>query len=360
MGAASPSPTPHGSRVADIVAETLAHFGVRHAFGIPGGEVLTLIDALQAAGIRFVLNRHETPAASMAAGVSCVSGAPGLLVTTVGPGLANAVNAIADANQERVPLIVLTGVVDHDVRHRYTHQVLNQPSLLAPLVKGSFEVEGAGAGTTMARAIELAMTAPMGPVHVDLAPGTAARPAGDADVAGRPAESVFVGVAPDDEWLARIGATLGKASRPLVVAGFEAARSGAGNAVQELCERLGAPLITDIQGQGACGRAPRILPRRRGAFAAGRQTPDAATQGRRYGAARRIRSDRDAAGVAGSPSKAASTSSRSAATPTTTGCTERTCEFPARRARSVARSPRDCRSVHPDGPMADPLRCDGN
>ena len=58
------------TRVADSVALSLATAGIRHAFGIPGGEVITLVDALETAGIRFVLVRHETAAAIMAAGTA--------------------------------------------------------------------------------------------------------------------------------------------------------------------------------------------------------------------------------------------------------------------------------------------------
>jgi acetolactate synthase-1/2/3 large subunit len=54
-------------RIADLIAQTPAAHGIRHAFGMPGGEVVTLIDALERAGIRFVLARNETAAAMMAA-----------------------------------------------------------------------------------------------------------------------------------------------------------------------------------------------------------------------------------------------------------------------------------------------------
>jgi acetolactate synthase-1/2/3 large subunit len=113
------------ARVADRIAATLAAHGVREAFGMPGGEVVTLLDALAAAGIAFHLARHEGAAAIMAAGASTVSGRSGLLVTTLGPGLANAVNGIADAAQEHIPLIVLSGAVDRSMRATYTHQVID-------------------------------------------------------------------------------------------------------------------------------------------------------------------------------------------------------------------------------------------
>ena len=162
------------TRVADTVARCLAAAGVRHAFGMPGGEVVTLVDALAEAGIRFVLARHETAAAIMAAGAAAVTGAPGLLVTTLGPGLANAVNGIADAAQERVPLLVISGVVERSIRARYTHQILDHAALLRPLVKASFEIEAEGAAAVVARAIALAMAPPCGPVHLDLSPAVAA------------------------------------------------------------------------------------------------------------------------------------------------------------------------------------------
>src|SRR3546814_620141 len=91
----APSMTSHKLRAADLVARRLHEAGCRFAFGMPGGEVLTLVDALEAAGIRFVLAKHETAAGFMAEGVWQCTGAPGILVATVGPGVVNAVNVIA-------------------------------------------------------------------------------------------------------------------------------------------------------------------------------------------------------------------------------------------------------------------------
>lgn len=235
-------------RVADAVARTLAAHGITHAFGMPGGEVVTLVDALGAAGITFVLARHETSAAIMAAGAHAATGAPGLLVTTVGPGLANAVNGIADAAQERVPLLVISGVVDHAVRSRYTHQVFDHAALLRPLVKASFEVEVDGAAATIARAVRLACAEPMGPVHIDLSPETAACPArGYAEVA---ATRVIWPHVTGTGALGEVQALLAGARRPLVIAGYEAVRSGAGAALTALTERLGAPIVTTYKGKG--------------------------------------------------------------------------------------------------------------
>lgn len=235
-------------RVADTVAQRLHAHGIRHAFGMPGGEVVTLVDALQAAGISFHLARHETAAAIMAAGTSVVGGAPGLVVTTVGPGLANAVNGIADAAQEHVPLLVVSGIVDRPTRARYTHQVIDHAALLRPITKGSFEIEPESAGETVARALRLAMSEPRGPVHLDLSPAVAAM----ADPAPRPvrASPVLRPLArAEDTAIRAVADRLARAERPVILSGFDAARVGADLA--GLAEALGAPVVTTYKGKGA-------------------------------------------------------------------------------------------------------------
>lgn len=236
-------------RVADTVAATLHAHGVRHAFGMPGGEVVTLIDGLEKAGIAFHLARHETAAAQMAAGASVTTATPGLLVTTVGPGLANAVNGIADAMQEHVPLVVISGIVDRPARARYTHQVIDQAQLLRPLVKASFEIEPESAGSTVARALALALSEPMGPVHLDLSPAVAAMMAPLSRPVAPPVISTPA-VGPDDPAIDALARRIAAASRPVILAGFEAARAGAGLHVRSLAEKRGIPVITTYKAKG--------------------------------------------------------------------------------------------------------------
>lgn len=237
-------------RVADLVAQTLYAHGVRHAFGMPGGEVMTLIDALEGAGIRFILCRHETSAAIMAAGASVATGTPGLLITTIGPGLTNAINGIADASQEHVPLIAISGAVEHSLRGRYTHQIIDHTALMQPLVKGSFELEQQGAAATMARAIRLAQRGPMGPVFVQLSPDTAANSAPDTESFVAAPKRLAVPVSADSEAVTEIAARLQSAQRPVIIAGLEAAEDGCGAALQKLMDGFGIPLITTYKAKG--------------------------------------------------------------------------------------------------------------
>ena len=237
-------------RVADRVAQACHAHGIRHAFGMPGGEVVTLIDALVAQGIHFVLARNETAAAMMGAGTDPSARIPGLLVTTLGPGLANAINGIADAVQERNPLLVISGVVERNLRARYTHQIIDHAAMLHPLVKASFEIEPESAAVTVTRAIALAMTPPFGPVHLDLSPATAALPAHRADRASIIARADVASVDRNHQSIQALRARLQSCARPLIIAGLDAARAQAGSALFELAVQYAAPIITTYKAKG--------------------------------------------------------------------------------------------------------------
>lgn len=97
--------------------------------------------AFETAGIAFHLVKHENAGGFMAEGVWHAQArkgpaAPGILLATLGPGAANAVNVVANAWQDRVPLIFLTGCVDAAVAETYTHQVFDHQALLRPITKG--------------------------------------------------------------------------------------------------------------------------------------------------------------------------------------------------------------------------------
>lgn len=109
--------------VADHLAHRLHEAGVRRAFGIPGGEVLAVMDALDRAGIAFQLVKHETAGGFMADAVAQLTGTPGVLVGTLGPGVTNLVTAVGHAYLDRTPMVVLTACIDPGAGATYTHQI---------------------------------------------------------------------------------------------------------------------------------------------------------------------------------------------------------------------------------------------
>jgi acetolactate synthase-1/2/3 large subunit len=98
-------------RTADIIAQALYEEGIRYAFGIPGGEVLEVLDALRKVGIKFVLTKQEMGAGFMAEATYQLAGKPGVLIATLGPGITNTTTAVAQALLDRSALIVITGDV---------------------------------------------------------------------------------------------------------------------------------------------------------------------------------------------------------------------------------------------------------
>ncbi|QJF52395.1 thiamine pyrophosphate-binding protein [Roseobacter ponti] len=240
-------PQPSTIRAADALAQRLYRAGCRHAFGMPGGEVLTLIDALEAAGIRFVLCKHENAAAFMAEGVWHRTGAPGILVATVGPGALNGVNAVANAHQDRVPMIVLAGAVDADEAQTYTHQVLDQQAVFRPITKASFSLVPGAAHVIADKAVGIATEGRPGPVHIDV-PITVA----DARVpedAG-PDRAAASPVAPSGADLETARGWLAAAERPVAIVGLDAMNDDAGAEITAFAERFDVPVITTYKAKG--------------------------------------------------------------------------------------------------------------
>lgn len=233
-------------RAADILAQRLYAAGCRHAFGMPGGEVLTLIDALEKAGITFILAKHENAAGFMAEGVHHMNDAPAILVATVGPGAMNGVNVVANADQDRVPLIVLTGCVDAAEAQTYTHQVLDHRKVFEPMTKATFTLDEDAAGVIAEKAIGIATEGRSGPVHIDVPISVADAPG--KDMAGKRAKASALVPAADD--LATARTWLSEAKRPVMVVGLDVLKDGSAAQVQALAETYNIPVVTTYKAKG--------------------------------------------------------------------------------------------------------------
>jgi len=234
---------------AEVIAARLHAAGVRHAFGIPGGEVLALVDALTRAGIAFHLAKHENAAGFMAEGVWHATGAPGVLVATVGPGLANAFNVVANAEQDRVPLIVLSGMVDPAEQLSYTHQVFDHAAVFARVTKASLRAEPGAVGVMIDKAVAIATEPRKGPVHVDLpvALAGAAEPAPRGDARG---PHLPTAPAPGPA-LEAARARLATAARPVIVAGLDLLEEPGGPAaLADFAVRHNIPVVTTYKAKG--------------------------------------------------------------------------------------------------------------
>ena len=158
---------------AESIVAALVQAGTRMMFGVPGGGPnLDVVGAAEAAGIRFVLAHGETAATIMAATSADLTGAPGAVVVTRGPGLASAVNGIAHAALDRLPVVVIADTVAAAEAGRISHQRIDQPALGRSVAKAAVTVAGRAAA---AGAVAIARAAPAGPVIANMDDSAAGR-----------------------------------------------------------------------------------------------------------------------------------------------------------------------------------------
>ena len=235
-------------RTADIIARRLYEANVRFAFGIPGGEVLTIIDALEDAGIKFLLSKHENAAGFMAEGVHHITEAPGLMIATVGPGAANAVNVTVNALQDRVPLIVITGCVDPADSVTYNHQVFVHCSVFSPITKASFRVSDGFVEELIDKAIAIATEGRPGPVHLDLPIKIANQLH---PISKIPTRATPAPIKPaNGEALKKAQQWLLEAQNPLMIVGLDAVHQNASSPIIDFCKKFGVPVVTTYKAKG--------------------------------------------------------------------------------------------------------------
>jgi acetolactate synthase-1/2/3 large subunit len=155
---------------ADAILRSLEAEGVDVMFGIPGGAILPLYDAMaRGTTVRHVLARHEQGAGHMAQGYARASGRVGVAVATSGPGATNLVTPIADAWMDSTPLVCITGQVRSTLIGTDAFQECDITGITIPIVKHSWLVQDAAELPHVIKAaFHVARTGRCGPVLVDV------------------------------------------------------------------------------------------------------------------------------------------------------------------------------------------------
>ncbi len=246
-----PDPTAQDRRefgtVADSIAATLAGYGVRFAFGIPGNDVLELIRACEEHGIDYVLAKSEPAAAFMADAVWQLTGRPAVLIPAMGPGLANAMAGIGGALMERSALLVLSGDIPTRQAGIYSHQVFDHLALARPLVKHADRLNPARATQQVARALDIATAYPAGPVLLNCPADLASAAATQAPVytASQTARSHLT-----EAEAAEIRTMLNNTARPIALIGRGALTDGVSQPLRSFLEGWGLPFFSTYKAKG--------------------------------------------------------------------------------------------------------------
>ncbi len=230
-----------------LVARTLKTHGVEVVFALCGDHTNAIFEGCAAEGVRIIDARDERGAAWMACGYALSTGRTGVVLVTGGPGLTNAVTALADAQASGIPLVCITGAVGLSQRGQGHPGDLDQIAVVRPVSKWSATVSSPDdAGETLAAAFGHARAGRPGvavveiPVDVQLA-------AASVDA---PDPLPFEAPEPDPEAISVARAALAAAERPVAIAGSGAFWSGAADAIRAFVERARIPLFTIRGGRG--------------------------------------------------------------------------------------------------------------
>lgn len=233
----------HGGR---ILADQLAIQGVTRVFSVPGESFLAALDGLHDHAIENIVCRQEGGAAMMAEATAKLTGRPGVLFVTRGPGATNASAGLHIAMQDSTPLVCFVGQIARGHRDREAFQEVNYRGLFGGLVKWVAEVDQTERlPEYIARAFSVAQSGRPGPVVLALPEDMLSAVT---DVADRPEAVVPVPAVPAD-LDAAILEPLRLAQRPLVVAGGPGWSQGAADALRSWAERHGLPVAVAFRRQ---------------------------------------------------------------------------------------------------------------
>jgi acetolactate synthase I/II/III large subunit len=238
---------------ADAILRCLEAEGVDVMFGLPGGAILPLYDAMaRGTTVRHVLARHEQGAGHMAQGYARASGRVGVCVATSGPGATNLVTPIADAWMDSTPLVAITGQVRSNLIGTDAFQECDITGITIPIVKHSWLVQDVrDLPEAMKAAFHIARTGRCGPVLVDVP-----RDVQEAELDFSYPDSISLpGWKPPrrghPRQIAAAAQAVAAAERPILYVGGGVLNAHATEELRALAEHGRLPVVTTLMGKGA-------------------------------------------------------------------------------------------------------------
>lgn len=244
--------------VGEALILLLEQAGVDTVFGIPGVHTIELYRGLALSKIRHVTPRHEQSAAFMADGYARVSSKPGVCLLITGPGLTNAITAMAQARADSIPMLVITGVNPRETLgkgHGYLHELPDQSALIKTVAIWSHSLMNPeDLGKVLAEAFRQMSAGRPGPVHIEI-------PTDVMKLRIALPEFVFPlspPLKPTEEIVSDAASLLNAAKNPVVICGGGSVRFG--ELVKQLAEALDVPVVQTVNGKGVISNHPLSVP----------------------------------------------------------------------------------------------------
>src|SRR5215469_2555693 len=233
--------------VATALAGYLRQAGATRVFGYPGESVVSFMEAARDGGPAIIAAVREASAAFMAEGAAMRTGQLGSCLSTLGPGSTALLNGVTAANLDRVPLLAVSGQVGSSREQYWTHQIIDQGRLFAPVTKLAARLEPGSADTVLRKALRTAVAERPGAVHL-----TVTTDAFGITVQGNggTVPPLTSAVASLDVYGEEPLRQLRAARRPVLLAGAGAVRCGAEAALADLASRAGMPVVVGPMAKG--------------------------------------------------------------------------------------------------------------
>ncbi|SFS74582.1 biosynthetic-type acetolactate synthase large subunit [Halostagnicola kamekurae] len=237
---------------AQSVIRALENAGVEYAFGVQGGAIMPVYDALYDSDIYHVTMAHEQGAAHAADAYGIVSGEPGICLATSGPGATNLVTGIADADMDSDPMLALTGQVARDFVGNDAFQETDTTGVTTPVTKdNTFASDPDTVGSDVSEAFALAREGRPGPTLVDLP-----KDVSNADTDCEPDEPTVpdtyeVQERADPEIVEQAARRIENSSKPALLLGGGVIKGEASEACREFAIEHEIPVITTMPGIGS-------------------------------------------------------------------------------------------------------------
>ena len=243
-----PTPVTDGS---SSIVRALENAGVEHAFGVQGGAIMPVYDALWDSDIQHITMAHEQGASHAADAYGVVAGSPGIALATSGPGATNLVTGIADANMDSDAMLALTGQVPSDMVGSDAFQETDTTGVTMPITKHNYFANSADTiGDTVGEAFALAESGRPGPTLVDLPKDVSFE---ETDVEpGEPTipENSEPPTTADPEHIEAAAAAIQRAEKPLLLLGGGVIKANACETARAFARDQGIPVVTTMPGIG--------------------------------------------------------------------------------------------------------------
>ncbi|MDP4169484.1 MAG: acetolactate synthase large subunit [Bacillota bacterium] len=240
---------------ADLLIDSLIEEGVDIIFGYPGGAVLPIYDAIYRAADRMkhILFRHEQGSIHAAEGYARISGKPGVVIATSGPGATNLITGIADAMMDSLPLVIFTGQVARGVIGTDAFQEADVIGITTPITKHNYQVRSlADLPRIIKEAFHIASTGRPGPVLIDIPKDISSE-----NVFDKQFDSEFhlpgyqPKTKPNPLQISKLVDALTKARKPVILSGAGVLHGKAADELKRLAERHQIPVVTTLLGLGS-------------------------------------------------------------------------------------------------------------